>query len=493
MSEVGNTQSHRIGAMELLCMGGFALFFGWMFIAYYWLIVEELQSRPEAVRIIPQLLVFVGCVLGYVILHYVGQTGKYTPFSIPALATTVVLSLPGPLVALLLGMGFDVPIVALCVISVCTGMAGASFTVSWLSLCGRVRIVNYQRFVSQSLLGGGLLFIVVSFLPLAMQPVFCLMYALMSGALLFYLGGRRGSENDEEEASQEKSVWAFAREIEPSFIAFGVVFGLTFAYLFNKGPLTMLIGLACTVIGSGFIALLSWRGKSIGITVMQRILLCITVLSCVLIPFVSSTAQLLCACLVLVAWAAFTSVNYTLIVEKCIEQRGTAAFRQIPSRLMFSMLGFCAGWIVAAIAVSVVGSHTEVYTVIRLSMAFILVVVVMLFFPTPEHHGEEPLVKGSVPEVPVVVHAEAVGLSENDLFELRCDAVAKLYQLSPRETDILKYLAKGRNAAYIQDKFCISPHTVKSHIYSIYRKVDIHSQQKLMDFVEEYPVTPPQV
>ena len=66
--------------------------------------------------------------------------------------------------------------------------------------------------------------------------------------------------------------------------------------------------------------------------------------------------------------------------------------------------------------------------------------------------------------------------------------MAELYQLSPRETDILKFLAKGRNAAYIQGKLTISPHTVKSHIYSIYRKLDIHSQQKLMDFVEEFPV-----
>ena len=64
-----------------------------------------------------------------------------------------------------------------------------------------------------------------------------------------------------------------------------------------------------------------------------------------------------------------------------------------------------------------------------------------------------------------------------------------MFELSPRETDILGYLARGRNAAYLKDKLNISPHTVKSHIYSIYRKFDIHSQQKLMDFIEEYPLT----
>ena len=81
-----------------------------------------------------------------------------------------------------------------------------------------------------------------------------------------------------------------------------------------------------------------------------------------------------------------------------------------------------------------------------------------------------------------------VDTSESELFEARCAAVAKLYQLSPRETEILGFLAKGRNAAYIQEELFISPHTVKSHIYNIYRKLDIHSQQKLMDFVEQFPL-----
>ena len=151
---------------------------------------------------------------------------------------------------------------------------------------------------------------------------------------------------------------------------------------------------------------------------------------------------------------------------------------------MFSALGFLVGWGVATGMTMAYGAHSDAFMIVRLCMAFVLVAVVMLFFPSKEHHAPDGGTIGArEPAAPVPSN-----LSEKELFEHRCVAVAELYQLSPRETDILKFLAKGRNAAYIQGKLTISPHTVKSHIYSIYRKLDIHSQQKLMDFVEEFPV-----
>ena len=45
-------------------------------------------------------------------------------------------------------------------------------------------------------------------------------------------------------------------------------------------------------------------------------------------------------------------------------------------------------------------------------------------------------------------------------------------------------LAKGRNRAYISEELVIGDETVKSHVKSIYRKVDVHSQQSLIDLIE---------
>ena len=46
------------------------------------------------------------------------------------------------------------------------------------------------------------------------------------------------------------------------------------------------------------------------------------------------------------------------------------------------------------------------------------------------------------------------------------------------------FLAKGHNAAYIQEKLYISEGTAKTHIRHVYKKSNVHSQQELMRLVE---------
>lgn len=45
-------------------------------------------------------------------------------------------------------------------------------------------------------------------------------------------------------------------------------------------------------------------------------------------------------------------------------------------------------------------------------------------------------------------------------------------------------LAKGRNVQFIKDKLVLSTPTVKSHVYSVYQKMGVHSHQELIDLVE---------
>ena len=74
---------------------------------------------------------------------------------------------------------------------------------------------------------------------------------------------------------------------------------------------------------------------------------------------------------------------------------------------------------------------------------------------------------------------------ERSRFREQCEIIANRYLLSRRETEVMFLLAKGCNAARIQEKLCISKSTAKTHISHIYRKLDIHTQQELLRMVDE--------
>lgn len=90
------------------------------------------------------------------------------------------------------------------------------------------------------------------------------------------------------------------------------------------------------------------------------------------------------------------------------------------------------------------------------------------------------------PDVSVRMAAgDADNARKSGRFRAQCETIADRYLLSRRETEVMFLLAKGYNAAYIQDKLCISKSTAKTHIGHIYRKLNIHNQQELLLMVEE--------
>lgn len=69
-------------------------------------------------------------------------------------------------------------------------------------------------------------------------------------------------------------------------------------------------------------------------------------------------------------------------------------------------------------------------------------------------------------------------------FEMGCELVCRQYNLTAREAEVLVLLAKGRNRAYICSELTLSKETVKTHVRNIYRKMDVHSQEEVLEAVE---------
>ena len=73
--------------------------------------------------------------------------------------------------------------------------------------------------------------------------------------------------------------------------------------------------------------------------------------------------------------------------------------------------------------------------------------------------------------------------------DMRCSELVGEHSLTPREAEVLALLARGRNAAYIQESLTLSRNTVKSYVARVYSKLDVHSHQELIDLVEEKGLT----
>lgn len=106
-----------------------------------------------------------------------------------------------------------------------------------------------------------------------------------------------------------------------------------------------------------------------------------------------------------------------------------------------------------------------------LSIVLALFVTVLLVFNDPRSALHQWLAAGEPTE-------------NGDEIPNACAELASRYALTPREHEVLGLLARGRTAAYVGHSLGISQGTAKTHIRSIYHKMDIHTQQDLMDLIE---------
>ncbi len=139
------------------------------------------------------------------------------------------------------------------------------------------------------------------------------------------------------------------------------------------------------------------------------------------------------------------------------------------SRTM-DMMGAAVGWATAAIIHFLVDGQLVVYC--YFFIVVLLVCAAINFY---------------MPEQSRAIHDENHKRSMDSImseWEGVCSLLSDEYELSPREREIFLLLSRGRDRQYIHDLLCIAPSTVRTHTYNIYRKMDIHNQQQLIDVVE---------
>lgn len=112
-------------------------------------------------------------------------------------------------------------------------------------------------------------------------------------------------------------------------------------------------------------------------------------------------------------------------------------------------------------------------------IAAVLFLFVAMNLTVLKPFGFQATIDGVQSVEPVAAPPVSAGLPEKSA------AVATRYKLTPRETELLELLAHGRNGPFIQEKLVLSRNTVKTHVSNIYGKLGVHSQQELIDLVEQ--------
>lgn len=80
--------------------------------------------------------------------------------------------------------------------------------------------------------------------------------------------------------------------------------------------------------------------------------------------------------------------------------------------------------------------------------------------------------------------AELAKLAES-IFEEKCGKISKQGRLTPRESEVLLYLAKGESVEQISKDLTVSINTIKTHAKMVYAKLDVHSRQELINLLRE--------
>lgn len=150
---------------------------------------------------------------------------------------------------------------------------------------------------------------------------------------------------------------------------------------------------------------------------------------------------------------------------------------KLPSTLLFAAALVCtnvaqlAGTVIGFLNADTLKQGDLVLTTVAIVSVYLLLMAALLLFKDKDLIGrDEEAVRAVTPE---------------ETLSTRCETIARDHQFTPRETEIFQLLAQGYTMPMISEKLFVSENTVKSHVKSIYQKLDIHVRSELIELVNQ--------
>jgi DNA-binding CsgD family transcriptional regulator len=471
ISKTGDTGAGRgtlsVRAMLPITAYGFSLLWAWLFLTFYSPVLLEPEFASYDYRSFARICMLAGMALSFFLIsRRPALLDRKSTTS--ALLIAFVLTLPTNLLAFA-GHPFPVhPYLALPA-WLLSGCGFALILTKWAGLLVTSWRHDVGGYVAAAVVLGAAHYLFASNLIGGYAIAAAVLLPAASLAVLSFVGSRAYLPTFKESGTSVSRI--LPRESSLVITLYGILFGVATYTLLREGGDAISIPAIAAGLGLGaltYSVVTTFLDRYIPLGAVQRVTLPCLVIGFFAIPFLDAEGQwVLCLCLLAVL-SLFDAANLSTLVARASEH-GVSASLVVAYGRTYLPLGMCIGWIFSYALLPETIAYPHVSAFVLLGTVLVLAVVAAVI-PFKVH----PVVEGE----PV----EETG--NKGRFMQRCDRVAAQYGLSEREQEVLRLLAKGRHAQYIGQTLHISPHTAKTHIYHIYKKMSVGSLEELMDIID---------
>jgi DNA-binding CsgD family transcriptional regulator len=394
------------------------------------------------------------------------------------------------------------------VMSMLTGLGTACVALRLGAIYSTVNARHAIMYTSISFVFAALLYFADLGIPAAFGPLFDAALPIFGALVTISIAsdelpfeGRPVAETDNSAAGQLSR--SFFLRLFVGVAVLSTIVGLVCGNFTSAQPVLALADTGkITVMGSGIAALVIFlliglTPRDIGISGLYYPIILTLVAMLLVSSFFSAT--IIVGCGVGIAYSCFMLLIWCLLTHIAHSSR-------LPPVKVFglgrgaSAMGTTVGWLASVLLVGY--GESNVNSALTVSVSLVAVFVVVLIATTV--FNEQQISKivhfaqsqdrhlGEVLTVHIPSMGDDGSMEPSEApqrhrarWRERCDAIARVYGLSPRERDVFLLLAKGNTLDAIAHELNISLNTAKSHTRNVYVKFSVHTRQELLDLVEE--------
>lgn len=347
------------------------------------------------------------------------------------------------------------------------GVSVASLMLMWALVFSQNHPRSNPTFIAGSYIMAMIIFLLLSLTSPSQQTYLLVGLLLIIGSIATALFlGQKLVPAKQITYAQQKTKSSLVQLLHAG--AYGIIYGFALSFLLTFGPLSAPIGAAGALLGCGLTIIMIKKGTLLNSIHLRRSSFAPVVIAVLFLPFGGTWGSLACSLLIIAACVC-TAIASWIVVSREVAENSLNPARAFAQNKMPGWIGFFIGSLLGGILMS---TAPEWFPLVTSALA----ALICLAFSAFELNLHEPTNSPSESTIPA---------SEiNRRFQAKCDLVSSGCGLSPREDEVFRLLAKGRNAEHISQVLCIAKPTVKTHIQHVYQKTGINSHQELIDLIE---------